>query len=58
MTVRTLDSAPARADFPALPIAAAFLLGLGLLFVAGHLQAGPLHAAAHDTRHANVFPCH
>lgn len=34
------------------------VLGLGLLFVAGHAQSAALHDAAHDVRHATGFPCH
>lgn len=41
---------------PAVVFAA--LIGLGLVFAAGHLQAAALHGAAHDARHANGFPCH
>lgn len=33
-------------------------LGLGIIFVAGHVQATTLHDAAHDVRHATGFPCH
>lgn len=33
-------------------------LGLGVLFLAGHVQASALHDAAHDVRHATGFPCH
>ncbi|WP_281684668.1 CbtB domain-containing protein [Thalassobaculum salexigens] len=40
---------------PALFVA---LLGLSVLFVAGHAQTQTLHTAAHDSRHANGFPCH
>lgn len=36
----------------------AALIGLGIVFAAGHLQASALHGAAHDARHANGFPCH
>jgi cobalt transporter subunit CbtB len=36
----------------------AALVGLGIVFAAGHLQAAALHGAAHDARHANGFPCH
>lgn len=42
----------------ALPILAAMMLGLGLLFVSGYAQATVLHDAAHDQRHAMAFPCH
>jgi len=41
-----------------LPILCALVLGLGLIAVTGHVQAAALHDAAHDTRHANGFPCH
>ncbi|MGL6209166.1 MAG: CbtB domain-containing protein [Paracoccaceae bacterium] len=34
------------------------VLGLSLLFVAGHAQSAALHDAAHDVRHATGFPCH
>ena len=40
---------------PALFVA---FLGLSVLFVAGHAQTQTLHNAAHDSRHANGFPCH
>ncbi len=39
-------------------IAAAALMGLGIVVFAGHLQAATLHDAAHDVRHATGFPCH
>lgn len=36
----------------------AILMGLGLVTLAGHVQASALHDAAHDVRHATGFPCH
>jgi len=38
----------------------ALVMVTGALIVAfsGHVQASSLHAAAHDVRHANGFPCH
>lgn len=39
-------------------IAAAIVLGLGLLFVAGISQSAAAHDTAHDVRHAMAFPCH
>lgn len=36
----------------------AIFLGVGMIAIAGHLQASTLHAAAHDVRHATGFPCH
>ncbi|GHF43244.1 CbtB domain-containing protein [Seohaeicola zhoushanensis] len=49
-------AASARAGLvQALMVAA---LGLGVVMVAGHLQASALHDAAHDVRHATGFPCH
>jgi cobalt transporter subunit CbtB len=47
-----------RLDAETLSIAAAALLGLSLLFVAGFANATVLHDAAHDQRHAIAFPCH
>ena len=41
-----------------LPFVAALFLGLGIVTVAGHVQASALHEAAHDVRHATGFPCH
>ncbi len=41
-----------------LPIALAALMGIAIMFVAGHIQANALHDAAHDVRHATGFPCH
>lgn len=34
------------------------MLGLVILFAAGHAQSATLHDAAHDVRHATGFPCH
>lgn len=34
------------------------MIGLGVVFVTGHVQAGTLHDVAHDVRHATGFPCH
>ncbi len=41
-----------------LPIVLAALMGIAIMFVAGHIQASALHDAAHDARHATGFPCH
>lgn len=41
-----------------LSILAAGIIGLGIIAVAGHVQAATLHDAAHDVRHATGFPCH
>lgn len=38
--------------------AAAGILGLFLLWGVAFAQIDTLHNAAHDTRHANAFPCH
>lgn len=34
------------------------LIGVAIISIAGHVQATPLHDAAHDVRHATGFPCH
>jgi cobalt transporter subunit CbtB len=54
----TFSIARLRLDAEALSIAAAALLGLSLIFVAGFANATVLHDAAHDQRHAIAFPCH
>ena len=56
MTTRT--AAASAIDLRLVPIACAALIGLGIIALAGHVQADALHAAAHDTRHATGFPCH
>ena len=58
MTSKTLDTSQTRSASGTAPILCALLLGLGLIAVTGHVQASALHDAAHDTRHANGFPCH
>ena len=57
MTATTRPLSDSRAT-RLVAIAGAALLGLGLMFVAGHVQANGLHDAAHDMRHATGFPCH
>lgn len=42
----------------ALPALAAITFGVCIIFVVGFLQQPVAHNAAHDTRHANGFPCH
>lgn len=42
----------------ALALAAALMLGLGLVWAAGFASAASIHDAAHDQRHAVGFPCH
>jgi cobalt transporter subunit CbtB len=41
-----------------LQAAFAALLGVLLLGIVGFVQIDAVHNAAHDTRHANGFPCH
>ncbi len=56
MTTMVKSTASARSSVFAV-ISAAFL-GLGIITLAGHVQAATLHDAAHDVRHATGFPCH
>jgi cobalt transporter subunit CbtB len=42
----------------ALPALFAVLLGLFVVAVTGFSQIDVIHNAAHNTRHANAFPCH
>jgi cobalt transporter subunit CbtB len=41
-----------------LPAVATFVIGLALVFSVGFMHATVVHNGAHDTRHANGFPCH
>lgn len=41
-----------------LQLAAAFLLGIVILYGAGFASSPAVHNAAHDGRHAQGFPCH
>ena len=36
----------------------AMLLGGTIVYAAGFVNADAVHNAAHDTRHAEGFPCH
>jgi len=49
-----------RTDAGSRTLAAALAFGLGLFLFwgVGFAQNSRLHNAAHDTRHANGFPCH
>jgi cobalt transporter subunit CbtB len=40
------------------PVLFTAVLGMGVIFLAGHAQSAALHDAAHDMRHATGFPCH
>lgn len=42
----------------ALPLLGAMLLGVVIVYGAGFSHSASAHNAAHDSRHANVFPCH
>ncbi|WP_394345589.1 CbtB domain-containing protein [Aliigemmobacter aestuarii] len=52
----TLSSAKVTSAL--LPVLFMTVLGLSVMFVAGHAQSATLHDAAHDIRHATGFPCH
>lgn len=54
----TLVSARPRATSRWAPCLLAALLGLVLLYGVGLTTQPPVHAAAHDMRHAAGFPCH
>jgi len=56
MTTQTASLSATKSNL--LPIALAALMGIAVMFVAGHIQANALHDAAHDVRHATGFPCH
>lgn len=54
----TKTFAIARANTEILSIAAAALIGLSLIFVAGMSHSATAHDLTHDSRHAIGFPCH
>ncbi len=59
MNIRVAESTSSVAvSATALPAFATILFGVFLLFVVGFAQSPTLHNGAHDTRHANGFPCH
>ncbi len=58
MTTQILTAAQAASPSRLISIIAVALIGIGIAFVAGNLQAETLHQAAHDVRHATGFPCH
>jgi cobalt transporter subunit CbtB len=41
-----------------LPALMTIACGLLILFCVGFMQIPAVHNGAHDTRHANGFPCH
>jgi cobalt transporter subunit CbtB len=41
-----------------LPAFAVLLIGLVVLYAVGFSTVSQAHNSAHDTRHANGFPCH
>ncbi|MFT6022361.1 MAG: cobalt transporter subunit CbtB [Ascidiaceihabitans sp.] len=57
-TVKTLAAPRTGARTNIMTAAFAVLMGVGVIFVTGHVQAAALHDAAHDVRHATGFPCH
>lgn len=56
MNVKTQALTKSRARY--LPAVIVAVLGVTLITLTGHVQAGALHDAAHDVRHATGFPCH
>ena len=56
-TIRATDTTRTASGVLA-PALLAAAMGLGLIVLAGHVQADALHDAAHDVRHATGFPCH
>ena len=57
MNTATIQSGATKSSVLAAALVV-FTMGLGLIAVAGHVQAAALHDAAHDVRHATGFPCH
>jgi len=59
-TSAVLNSASTQLRTIAIPWPALGVLvfGLVMLYSVGFSTFTPAHSAAHDTRHANGFPCH
>ena len=58
MTTATATVSAVKTRSAMVPAFFALVLGMGVLVLAGHVQAAALHDAAHDVRHATGFPCH
>ena len=56
--MNTLAQTKTRVNTSTVSIVFAALIGLTVMFFAGHLQAATIHSGAHDVRHATGFPCH
>jgi len=57
-TIETATRTETDTETGIMPMVFALALGIALISITGVLQASPLHAAAHDVRHATGFPCH
>jgi cobalt transporter subunit CbtB len=52
------DRATSRAIAGRLPALMTIVLGFAMVFTIGFARGTVVHNGAHDTRHANGFPCH
>ncbi len=57
-SMRTSTLTPTLVSGTAGTVVAAALLGALFVYVTGFLPVQAMHAAAHDTRHAIMAPCH
>jgi cobalt transporter subunit CbtB len=58
MSVKTTVAASSATSSKLLQALFAASLGIFIVGFVGFSHAEPVHNAAHDTRHANAFPCH
>jgi cobalt transporter subunit CbtB len=58
MNTTTISTRASEKTTALLSVLGMAMLGLVILFAAGHAQSATLHDAAHDVRHATGFPCH
>ena len=58
MTTTTTTTRASDKTTALLSVLGMAILGLTILFAAGHAQSAALHDAAHDVRHATGCPCH
>lgn len=58
MATRTAEARASTSVSTAGGAILAAAIGLGVILMAGFVQADALHNAAHDMRHATGLPCH
>ncbi|MGO1120172.1 CbtB domain-containing protein [Rhodovibrionaceae bacterium A322] len=58
LSATTTNTATQSRSSAVLAASVALLFGVFMIYGIGFAQSQEVHNAAHDTRHANAFPCH